>query len=73
MRGEVWESHYTHWVIWSALCMFRNDGHPPGDADPLENAIRGIGYIPSNPQDYWDASLINSIKIKTQSDRYFIH
>ncbi|HRD08149.1 MAG TPA: hypothetical protein PK037_11300, partial [Saprospiraceae bacterium] len=49
----------------------RNDGHPPGDADPLENAIRGIGYIPSNPQDYWDASLINSIKNKDSIRQIF--
>ena len=40
----------------------RNDGHPPGDADPLENAIRDIIYLPSDPQKYWDQSLIDKMK-----------
>ncbi|MBK9687084.1 MAG: hypothetical protein IPO65_04770 [Saprospiraceae bacterium] len=40
----------------------RNDGHPPGDADPFENAIQGIGYLPASPQNLWDQALINKMK-----------
>lgn len=39
----------------------RNDGHPPGDADPFENAIQGIGYLPTSPQNLWDQALINKM------------
>lgn len=40
----------------------RNDGHPPGDADPLENAIQNIGFLPASPGNLWDQSLITKMK-----------
>jgi hypothetical protein len=49
----------------------RNDGHPTGDADPYENAIKLSSYIPSNPSSYWDQGLIDRMKSKDSIRQVF--
>jgi hypothetical protein len=49
----------------------RNDGHPPGDADPFENGITLDTHIPTKPGDYWDQDLIDRVKSKGNLRDFF--